>query len=158
MGQFDYGQPQCTADSIHICVQDNSWVYIGEVKEGTDDTPHGIGTKVRRSGVLREGFWKDGKLNGTGRFIDWDGDYYVGEYKEDSRYGPGTMHYDGHVYTGEWEGWKGKGEIYYKDGTKYIGEWDDDGYKKNGFGTLYSADGQVLNEGKWEQDKFVGKE
>ena len=49
LGQFDYDQPSCTTDHIRTCIHSglyNNWIYIGEVKEGTDDTPHGIGIKV----------------------------------------------------------------------------------------------------------------
>ena len=63
----------------------------------------------------------------------------------------------GDKYTGEWYGgYEGKGEINYKDGKKYIGQWN--WPYKNGVGTLYSADGQVLNQGKWEKNKYKGKE
>ena len=63
---------------------------------------------------------------------------------------------DGDKYTGIWDGYTGQGEVNYKDGKKYTGQWD---YKKrHGVGTLYSADGQVLNQGKWEEDKYKGKE
>ena len=66
---------------------------------------------------------------------------------------------DGDKYTGIWDGWKGKGEVNYKDGKKYKGYWDHDGsFKRHGLGTLYSADGHVLNQGKWEWDKYKGKE
>ena len=51
---------------------------------------------------------------------------------------------------------KGQGEIIYKDGTKYTGQWDF--YKRHGLGTLYSSDGQVLNQGKWEKNEYKGKE
>ena len=69
----------------------------------------------------------------------------------------------GHKYTGIWDGWKGQGEVNYKDGKKYKGHWDDFGgsfidFKRHGLGTLYSADGQVLNQGKWYMDEYKGKE
>ena len=64
---------------------------------------------------------------------------------------------NGDKYTGIWvSDWEGQGEINYKDGTKYKGHWD--GFKRHGLGTLYSADGQVLNQGKWEWDEYQGKE
>ena len=67
---------------------------------------------------------------------------------------------DGDKYTGQWDDGKGQGEVNYKDGNKYTGQWD--GYyrniKRHGLGTLYSADGQVLNQGKWEKDQYMGKE
>ena len=57
---------------------------------------------------------------------------------------------------------KGQGEVNYKDGNKYEGYWDVDRknwkLKRHGVGTLYSADGQVLNQGKWKRDKYKGKE
>ena len=53
---------------------------------------------------------------------------------------------------------KGQGEINYKDGRKYIGEWGNWNLTRHGLGTLYSADGQVLNQGKWEEDEYKGKE
>ena len=61
-------------------------------------------------------------------------------------------------YTGQWDGSKGIGEINYKDGKKYIGEWGGHyGIRKHGLGTLYSADGKVLNKGRWEKGEYVGK-
>ena len=73
------------------------------------------------------------------------------------------LYQDGDKYTGIWNGWKGQGEINYKDGKKYKGHWDEDSndnwkLKRHGVGTLYSADGQVLNQGKWEKDEYKGKE
>ena len=63
---------------------------------------------------------------------------------------------DGHKYTGQWNGYTGQGEVNYKDGKKYTGEWN--GLKRNGQGILYSADGQVINQGKWERNEYKGKE
>ena len=187
MGQFNYGQPSCTTDRISTCISKdeeyNKWVYIGEVKEGTDDTPHGIGIKVYSGGGISEGYWKDGKQHGRGRFIycggryyyigEWkegnrhgegieywvDGDRYEGGWKNDNKYGQGTYYFYGDKYTGQWDDEKGQGQINYKDGTKYKGQWDYYvGLKRHGLGTLFSADGQVLNQGKWDKGKYVGKE
>ena len=68
---------------------------------------------------------------------------------------------NGDKYTGIWDNsLKGQGEVNYKDGKKYIGEWDwkDGSFKIHGLGTLYSADGQVLNQDKWEYDEYYGEE
>ena len=57
LGQFDYGQQNCTTDHITTCIYKDkysSWFYIGEVKEGTDDTPHGIGIKVYNDGSTQQ--------------------------------------------------------------------------------------------------------
>ena len=189
LGEFDYGQPNCTTDHIKTCIDKGYWIYIGEVKEGTDDTPHGIGILVWIGwGRIEEGYWKDGELHGRGRRIWNDGNYYIGEWKEDryngegtwydrdgdryeggwkndSKYGQGTYYTkDGDKYTGIWNKWEGQGEVNYKDGKKYIGQWDDFGglssidLKRHGLGTLYSADRQVLIQGKWEEDEYKCKE
>ena len=68
---------------------------------------------------------------------------------------------NGDKYTGKWNGNRGgQGQINYKNGKKYKGYWDikDDSYKRHGLGTLYSADGKILNQGKWEEDEYKGKE
>ena len=57
LGQFDYGQPSCTTDHIKTYIEKeeyNDWVYIGEVKEGTDDTKHGIGIQVSKYGGTQQ--------------------------------------------------------------------------------------------------------
>ena len=162
LGTFDYGQQHCTADHIRTCIK-YSWIYIGEVKEGADHILHGIGIQVWRGGSIYEGYWKDGKLHGRGRNIDWNGgNYYIGDFKEGNWSGEGTYYKaNGDKYIGRWDGnGGGLGEIYYADGTQYTGHWHwlKDGYFRHGLGTLYSADGQVLNEGKWDRDEYVGKE
>ena len=73
------------------------------------------------------------------------------------------LYFKADKYTGQWDGWKGQGQINYRDGTKYIGQWDDFGessidFKRHGLGTLYSAHGQVLNQGKWYRGEYKGKE
>ena len=131
LGQFDYGQPSCTTDHINTCIKKDkdyfSWIYIGEVEEGTDHTPHGIGIKVDRNRSIEEGYWKDGELY-RGRRIYGNEEYYVGEFKEGRWDGEGTFYKYGDKYTGQWDGYKGQGEINYKDGTKYKGQWESDYY------------------------------
>ena len=88
--------------------------------------------------------------------------WYEGGWKDGNYYGQGTLYEtNGDKYTGQWDSnYKGQGEIKYKDGTKYIGQWDRNyrGTKRHGIGTLYSADGQVLNQGKWEYNEYKGNE
>ena len=55
LGQFSYDQPHCTTHHISTCIhKDNYWIYIGEVKEGTDDIPHGLGIQVNNSGNTQQ--------------------------------------------------------------------------------------------------------
>ena len=129
------------------------------MKEGTHDTPHGIGIRIWRSGAIREGYWKDGQLDGRGRVISYDGECYIGELEGGSYNGEGTYYKDGDKYTGIWvNNWEGQGEVNYKDGKKYTGQWEHTTYDKHGLGTLYSADGQVLSQGKWSWNEYKGKE
>ena len=179
LGQFDYGQPHCTTDHIDRCIsKDSSWVYIGEVRGGASDTPHGIGIQVWYPGGIGEGYWKDGKLHGRGRAIYNNGDYYIGEYKEGSRngqgtyydtngdryeggwkdgwkYGQGTLYFaGGDKYTGQWDGNKGQGEVCYADGTKYKGHWNLP--NRHRLSTLYSAHGHKLKQDKLKKYKYIG--
>ena len=154
IGQFDYGQFHCTTDHIQIFNYPRYGVYIGEVKAGTS-TPHGIGIKVHCGGNIEEGYWKDGKQHGTGRYIFNYGDYYTGEWKEGYKHGQGTYYtVNGDEYVGEWNGQGGwQGQIKYRDGTWYSGL--SFRYMRNGPGTLYSADGQILKSGMWIDDEYV---
>ena len=55
LGQFDYGQPGCTTDRIRTCIdKDKYWIYIGEVKAGTDRIPQGIGIQVYWNGDTQQ--------------------------------------------------------------------------------------------------------
>ena len=51
--EFSYGQAHCTTDKIRTYIDKaNMFIYIGEVKEGTDDTPHGIGIRIWKLGGI----------------------------------------------------------------------------------------------------------
>ena len=68
---------------------------------------------------------------------------------------------NGDKYSGQWaDSYKGQGEVNYKVGTRYKGRWEwfEGYYKRDGLGTLYYADRQVFNQGKWDQDEILGKE
>ena len=52
-------------------------VFKGQVKKGTVDR-HGYGTQSWPDGAKYEGYWKDGKQHGKGKFYHVDGDMYDG--------------------------------------------------------------------------------
>ena len=54
LGQFDYTKQHLRTDHIHTCFEKDIWIYIGEVKEGTDHIPHGIGIQVWRNGFTQQ--------------------------------------------------------------------------------------------------------
>ena len=73
--------------------------------------------------------------NCFGTYSWYDGDKYVGEWKDDKKNGQGT-------YISA-------------NGEKYIGELKNG--KLNGYAIRYSSDGSILKEGIWKDDKFIGK-
>ena len=85
-----------------------------------------------------------------------DGSKYVGEFKDGKYHGQGTYLFaDGRRYVGELKDGKrsGQGVFMLLDGTRYIGEYKDD--KWNGVGSVYSASGQVLQAGTYDDNRLV---
>ena len=68
IGKFDYGLLDCTTSKFQQYIEKNKWIYIGEMKEGTN-IPNGIGIKVRSNGAIQEGYWKDDQQHGKARYI-----------------------------------------------------------------------------------------
>ena len=108
-----------------------------------------------------EGEWNADKSSGNGTLIWKNGAKYVGGFLNDLRHGHGIETYpedDTRLsYDGEWkEGEKsGNGTYIWKDGRKYVGEFKDD--RCHGEGILYSATNEIINQGQWEKDSFIGK-
>ena len=62
-----------------------------------------------------------------GEPLEWDGEY-VGEWKNDAKYGYGIFTFDsGDVYKGNWkdDAFNGFGRMTYSDGSFFEGEWID---------------------------------
>ena len=59
------------------------------MKERANNIPQGIGIRVWYYGVIHEGYFKYGELDGRGRGIFYNGKYYIGEWKEYIRNGEG---------------------------------------------------------------------
>ena len=85
------------------------------------------------SGSKYVGEFKDNKLDGRGTYTFANGDKYVGDFKASMR--------------------NGKGTLTYANGSRYIGDFKNG--KRSGNGTLFAVGGYILNEGVWEDDKFV---
>ncbi|MDB2423615.1 hypothetical protein N9X05_16885 [Paracoccaceae bacterium] len=81
--------------------------------------------------------------------ISLGGIKYVGEFKDGSPDGKGTVQYStGDKYTGQWKSGRakhGRGTLTWANGNKYVGEFKDD--KTDGQGTLTFANG----------DKYIGE-
>ena len=99
-------------------------------------------------GMVLEGEWVNGNLNGQGTTTFPNGEKYVGEYKDGKYQGQGTFTFaDGNKYVGEFQDGKyqGQGTFTHANGDKYVGGQKDG--EKNGQGTYTYANG----------DKYVGE-
>ena len=78
-------------------------IYKGNVENGK---PDGFGILIRFDGKKYVGEWKDGKMDGQGTESSPYGDNYEGEYKDGVRHGQGTSILpDGQKYVGGVDGW-----------------------------------------------------
>ena len=87
---------------------------------------------------------------------EWEGDKYVGEYKDGLMHGQGTYTFaNGEKYVGEYKDNKRNGQGIWTDtnGNKYVGEFKDG--KRNGKGTLTRADGAIFPCGLCKDGKPV---
>ena len=90
------------------------------------------------------------KRNGQGVITSSNGDKYVGEFKNDMKYGPGqgiSTYQDGSKYVGPYKDGRrhGQGTLTYLNGDKYVGNWQDD--YQSGQGTFSATNG----------DKYIGE-
>ena len=116
-----------------------------------------FGTVTHFNGDKYVGEYKDNKRNGqfTGTFAN--GDKYVGEFKDDTIEGQGTYTFaNGDKYVGEYKDnmMNGQGIYTFANGNKYDGEFRD--HKFNGKGTFTEANGDKY-VGEFKDDKLDGK-
>ena len=83
-------------------------------------------------GMVLEGEWVNGNLNGQGTTTFPNGEKYVGEFKDGKKSGQGTATF--------------------ADGNKYVGEFWDDMYNGQGVFTFVNGGRQ---EGIWENNNFI---
>ena len=136
LGQHDYPRQIDTSRPIQIqrlkIPFDFDCIYCGQLKPGTNKWD-GVGIEVDSDGVIKEGCWKDGNLNGFGRDIWPTGEYYIGEYKDGQRHGQG-------IYC-------------WADGRKHVGVIVNNRF--HGKGIEYTADGKILREGVWVDHQYI---
>ena len=105
-----------------------------------------------------EGKFINGKLEGNGKYIWENGQYYIGQWKNGKKHGKGIIYYkDGTImYEGDFVNDKkeGNGKFIWKNGKYYIGEWKNN--KKNGKGKDYFSNGNILYEGDYINGKLDG--
>lgn len=106
--------------------------YYGAVESGK---AHGMGMGSFEGGGVYEGEWKNGARHGQGTYRWVSGDVYEGSFKNGRREGVGTYRF--------------------VSGERYEGDWKND--LRHGNGRFYSAEGKLLLDGPWKDDKFVRK-
>lgn len=104
--------------------------YYGAVESGK---AHGMGMGSFEGGGVYEGEWKNGARHGQGTYRWASGDVYEGSFKNGKREGLGTYRFI--------------------SGERYEGEWKND--LRHGNGRFFSAEGKLLLDGPWKDDKFV---
>ena len=105
-------------------IYEKSYDALDYEGEWVDDKWHGKGTLNLKSGDKYVGDFKNGMLNGHGKYT-WSenraGDCkdYIGDFRDNNKHGYGTLQF--------------------KTGDKYQGQFIDD--ERHGFGVFYYADG-----------------
>ena len=156
------------------------YVVAGCVYEGyhRDGKAHGRGTWYRSDGTKEYvGDFQADEYHGQGTWYRPDGTKeYVGDFQANEYHGQGTSYRpDGtKEYEGEWRAsyWQGHGTLFhldgnhkwkddwrnggsqsYEDGSRYEGEWDDDGEQRHGWGILYDPNLNIVYKGLWQNDE-----
>jgi hypothetical protein len=125
------------------------------------DCYNGYG-KFGFTNAVYEGYFKNGKREGKGKTIAWDGGIYEGDYVDGLPNGKGKYTFsDGSVYDGDWvDGNKtGKGKYVWGkgkwEGEYYEGDWVD--FSRTGYGKYTKKDG-TIQEGRFLNNVFQGSE
>jgi hypothetical protein len=130
----------------------NEGMYTGLVRSGL---PHGVGRMVYAS-EIREGFWRDGRLEGHARAFFRNGDFYEGHFVRSQRQGKGVYKWtDGRIYEGDYlnDQRHGNGRFIYPSGDEYVGDYFLG--QRQGKGKFTFADGSSYN-GEWQQSVYHG--
>lgn len=109
-----------------------------------DKKKNGYGIFVNSDGSKYEGLFRNGKLDGKGRYITVKGDFFEGNFSNGYASGYGIfIHSDGSIYKGNWMNdlpW-GDGEEWTSDGAYYKGDFFQG--KKFGVGEFNWKDGSM---------------
>ena len=92
-----------------------------------------------------------------GNIIWFDGSKYSGNLAGSVISGRGTYTWpDGTRYEGSFKNNQrhGKGSMILLDNSKWSGKWKNN--KKNGKGKQFDTEGEIVQQGVWESDEYVG--
>lgn len=140
--------------------------YDAQIANGA---PNGLGVRTRGAGVNAgdryRGELRNGQAVGVGvyEFADNAGNAsakaqrYEGEHANDAAGGLGVFYWrSGDVFSGMGAGGSGtsRGVLTYSNGQKYEGEMLNG--QRHGQGVVWSADGVVIQAGRWSKDQLDG--
>ncbi|HMR91050.1 MAG TPA: hypothetical protein PKC69_02000 [Chitinophagaceae bacterium] len=134
----------------------NIFSYRGPVK---NQAPDGIGMGIYYYGTskyaLYKGGYKNGSRHGKGEMYFHTGDFFTGEWANDSLKNGAYYFGNGNRYEGAFAGNKreGKGKFYFLAGSVYDGDFKDAKY--DGKGTYTAKD--FTYTGEFRDDKYQGK-
>ena len=152
----------------------------GRKLEGSFIKYAGSGRMVYPNRDVYTGAWDaDFRRTGKGQIAYANGDAYGGDWAADLRHGTGTYTYrTGRTFAGTWEsGQRKRGRLTMPTGESYVGDFANDNYEGHGVyqwknddryegewragvfhgrGRLNFGDRRALQDGYWENNKFVG--
>ncbi len=120
------------------------------------DCTEGYGELRLPDGTVYKGWFKNGKMHGSGICYYRRGDVYLGWFVQGLREGEGRLKFaEGHDFLGQWRADRrnGFGRMKWADGTRYEGHWKDD--LPHGKGKYSFADGGWY-EGQFVRGQFEG--
>ena len=175
-GQFKYGEK----DGLGTLIINGFTLYEGEWKEGRmtkgkryredgatyygqvlpSSLEHGYGVVTWENNDKYEGFWREGRPHGYGRFIVGASKtvLYSGQLEDGERSGTGvSTEENGERYEGEWQKnmKHGFGELFVPGKYKYIGLWKNN--MKEGEGRAQWVKENITYEGQWKNDMKEGE-
>jgi len=133
--------------------------YFSYSGNWNSDLPNGKGIiKIHKiicdeykTGDEYNGEWKNGTIDGYGKYIFANGDIYIGKWKDNEKTNGEMTYTNGDIYNGDWkDNEKTNGEMTYANGDMYNGDWKDD--QKNNCGKMTYANGDMYN-GDWKDDQ-----
>ena len=153
-------------------------VKIAETVEKTEHERHNLSVSSESTDLISEalfnennlemdendndengnGSFVNGKLEGKGKYIWENGNYYIGPFKNGKKNGKGIIYYkNGNImYEGDFVNDKreGNGKFIWKTGQYYIGQWKNN--RKHGKGADYNKKGNLVYEGDYVNGKLDG--
>ena len=124
------------------------------------DCDNGYGVYVNDNGDYYMGFFKDGKFHGQGKFITADGNIIRGAFENDLPHGYAMMRFhDDEVgvvtYSGDFKNgdFDGYGALRSEDGSVCFGQFKDGGL--NGEAAYYEPQSGIVESGVYRNDELV---